>query len=477
VQTFATSQYSDVVSQVVAAAGMTADVDSTSQVFDYFMQADSDLGLVTELARRVGFDWWVDESTFSFKAPAAGATVSLSMATDIRSFSAKATGHGPDAATVDGWDRDQQELVTTTVQATSATESVKATSGLADLVSGRASAFGSATVVTAGLGAHTQSEATTIGTAMVNRTAACSVSVQGITDGNAAIKPGAVVSIADAGSVLSGSYPVTRVEHVYRPATGLITRFFSGDRQPATLVDTLGAGRATMPTHMHPGLAVGVVTNIDQSTGRVKVRYPGLSSNYETGWARVVAIGGGASRGGVFIPEVNDEVLVAFEGGDPRQPVVIGGLYGAKATFPTTTIADGTVQSRGLTSRLGHGVQMLDGTALAKQAIELSLAGGQHVMHMGKDKMTVTVPSGYEFSITAGESSIKIGTDGGITISAPKITLTGQEEVQASAAQISLSADSQLSMEGQGQASLKGAMVQIQAEGPLQAKGEPVMIN
>jgi uncharacterized protein involved in type VI secretion and phage assembly len=301
--------------------------------------------------------------------------------------------------------------------------------------------------------------------------------VQGITDGNASIKPGAVVSIADAGSVLSGSYPVTRVEHVFRPATGFITRFYSGDRQPATLLDTLGAGRAAMPTHLHPGLAVGVVTNIDQTTGRVKVRFPGLSNNYETGWARVVAIGGGTSRGGVFIPEVNDEVLVAFEGGDPRQPVVVGGLYGAKSTFPTTTIADGTVQSRGLTSRLGHGVQMLDGTDPGKQAIELSLAGGQHVMHMGKDKMTVTVPSGYEFSITAGESSIKIGTDGGITISAPKITLTGQESVQASGGQISLSADGQLSMEGQAQASLKGAMVQIQAEGPLQAKGEPVMIN
>jgi phage baseplate assembly protein gpV len=363
------------------------------------------------------------------------------------------------------------------VQSSAASAPVKATSGLADLVTGRTSAFGSATVVTAGLGAHTQSEATTIGTAMINRTAACSVSVQGITDGNAAIKPGAVVSITDAGSVLSGSYPVTRVEHVFRPATGFITRFYSGDRQPATLVDTLGAGRALMPTHLHPGLAVGVVTNIDQTTGRVKVRFPGLSNNYETGWARVVAIGGGTSRGGVFIPEVNDEVLVAFEGGDPRQPVVVGGLYGAKSTFPTTTIADGTVQSRGLTSRLGHGVQMLDGTAPEKQAIELALAGGQHVVHMGKDKMTVTVPSGYEFSITAGASSIKIGTDGGITISAPKITLTGQESVQASGGQISLSADGQLSMEGQAQASLKGAMVQIQAEGPLQAKGEPVMIN
>jgi uncharacterized protein involved in type VI secretion and phage assembly len=281
----------------------------------------------------------------------------------------------------------------------------------------------------------------------------------------------------DAGSVLSGTYPVTRVEHVYRPASGFTTRFYSGDRQPSSLIDTLGAARPAMPTHAHPGLVVGVVTNINSSTGQVKVRYPGLTAQYETGWARVLAVGGGNSRGAVFIPEVDDEVLVAFEGGDPRQPVVIGGLYGAKSVSPTTTITDGQVQNRGLTSRLGHGVQLFDGTDPAKQAIELSLAGNEHVIHMGKDKMTITVPSGYEFSIGAGDSSITIGTDGGITISAPKITLTGEQAIQGSAAQISLAADSTLSLEGQAQASMKGATVQIQAEGPLQAQGEPVMIN
>jgi uncharacterized protein involved in type VI secretion and phage assembly len=477
VQTFSTMTYSDVVTQLVGAAGMNAQVDSTQQVFDYFMQADSDLGIITELARRVGFDWWVDGADFSFKAPVAGATVSLSMTGDLLSFSAKATGHGPDSVTVDGWDRDQQELVSANATTENVRADITASSNLAGLVSGRTGAFGSAQVIVAGVGAHSQSEATTISAAMLTRAATSSVSAQGTTVGNAAIKPGVIVNISDAGATLTGTYPVTRVEHVFRPSTGFVTRFYSGDRRPAGLIDTLGAGRPLAPTHVHPGLVVGVVTNIDQPTGRVKVRYPGLSSDYETGWARVVAVGGGTSRGGVFIPEIQDEVLVAFEGGDPRQPVVIGGLYGAKSTFPTTTIADGTVQSRGLTSRLGHGVQLLDGTDPGTQAIELSLAGGQHIVHMGKDKMTVTVPSGYEFSIAAGGSSITIGTDGGITITAPKITLTGEQQIQASAAQISMSADSQLSLEGQMQAALKGATIQLQAEGPLQATGQPVMIN
>ncbi|HLI02450.1 MAG TPA: VgrG-related protein [Acidimicrobiales bacterium] len=486
VRTFSSLSYSDVVSQMAANAGLTPDIDSTGEVFPYFMQADSDLGLLTELARRVGFDWWIDGTTLHFKRPAPGKTVSLTWFGGLRSFTARVNGHAPDQAEVDGWDRDQQQQVTASVQATEANDAVKSTSPLAALAAKRSAAFGSATLRTAGIGATTQSEANSLGTALVNRSESCSVSAQGVADGNPAIMPGAVVSIADAGGTVSGGYPVTRVEHTYRPATGYVTRFACGDRHPSTLVDILGGGaggvgvgggRSNTPAHLHPGLAVGLVTNIDQSTGRVKVRYPGLTATYETGWARVVAAGGGKARGGVWVPEVNDEVLVAFEGGDPRQPVVIGGLYGAKSTLPPTAITDGAVQQRSLTSRLGHVIQLLDGTEPATQAIELTLAGGEHKLHMGKDKTTLSLPASYELSITAGETSITIGTDGGVTITAPKITLTGEQAVQATAAQVSLSADTELSLQGDVQAALKGGMVQIQSEGPLQAQGEPVMIN
>lgn len=482
VRTFSASSYSDVVQKIAAEAGLTAECDGTGEVFPYFMQADSDLGLVTELARRVGYDWWVEGTTLYFKRPAAGPTVRLRVPDDLRSFTARATGHAPDNVEVDGWDRDQQQQVVATTSASSASPAVKSTSGLATLAAGRSAAFGTATLRTAGIGAHTDSEATTLGGALADRSEACSVSAQGVTTGNGSIVLGAVVTVVDAGQTVSGGYPVTRVEHLFRPGTGYVTRFACGDRQPRTLVDVLGgggaaSGRSSTPAHLHPGLTVGVVTNIDPETGRVKVRYPGLTSTYETGWARVVAAGGGRSRGGVWVPEVNDEVLVAFEGGDPRQPVVIGGLYGAKSTLPPTTIQDGAVQQRSLTSRLGHVIQLLDGTAPEAQAIELTLAGGEHKLHMGKDKTTLTLPAGYEFSITAGATSIKIDTEGGVTISAPKITLTGEQAVQASAPQVSLSADAQLSLQGDAQASLKGAMVQIQSEGPLQAQGEPVMIN
>ena len=65
--------------------------------------------------------------------------------------------------------------------------------------------------------------------------------------------------------------------------------------------------------------------------------------------------------GSVMIPEVGDEVLVGFEHGDPRQPIILGGLFGNKSTIPDWTVKDGKVSSRRFTSRLGHVWELSDG--------------------------------------------------------------------------------------------------------------------
>jgi phage protein D len=204
VQTFAQMSYSDVVTQLAGQAGLTPSVESTGETFDYFMQADTGLGMLSELARRVGFDWWVDDTTLYFKKPAAGATVKLAMPGDLRSLTVKATGHSPDTFVVEGWDRTQQELVTATAPASSADAATLARSGLADQARDRSARFGTGTFTVTGLGAHTAAEAKTVGEALATRAAAAAVSIQGLTDGNAAIVPGAVVDISGAGRSVSG---------------------------------------------------------------------------------------------------------------------------------------------------------------------------------------------------------------------------------------------------------------------------------
>ncbi len=77
------------------------------------------------------------------------------------------------------------------------------------------------------------------------------------------------------------------------------------------------------------GFMIGIVTNCDdpKDSGRVKVKFPALSDDKESDWARVVSVGGGHTRGFQWIPDMNDEVLVGFEQGDIHHPYIIGGLW------------------------------------------------------------------------------------------------------------------------------------------------------
>jgi phage protein D/phage baseplate assembly protein gpV len=476
VKSYLSMRYSEVVRTLATSAGLKPQIDSTDATVDYLLQADSDLGLLTELARRVGFDWWVEGLNLNFKKPTAGGTITLSLGNDLLSFSARASGHHPDEVTVDGWDRGQQQQVTVT--ASQQSPGVAASSEVADLANGTARAYGSATLLTAGVAARNQAEAQALSQAIYDRGRACAVTARGTAPGNGRIGLSQTVKIADAGP-LSGTYPVTSVEHIFRPAVGYVTRFRSGDRRPTSLVDTLSGAAQAGPAHHHPGVSVGIVTNVNDETksGMVRVRYPGVNTNEETGWARLVAIGGGSSRGMVFVPEVNDEVLVAFEGGDPRQPVVIGGLYSSRAKIPENPVNDGKVENRAFTSRLGHVITLLDGDEDAKQAIELQLTGKQHTIHLGKDQLNVAVPAGTPVNVTAGESKITIGKDGAMNLEASNITIKATEQLQLQAPTVKVTGETQLSLESQASASLKGAQLQVQGEGPVTIGGATVAIN
>ncbi len=86
------------------------------------------------------------------------------------------------------------------------------------------------------------------------------------------------------------------------------------------------------------GVTVAVVTDDRDPEGlcRVKVRCPRLGANGEGGWAPVVVPMAGDRRGAFFVPQVGDEVLVAFEQGDPRAPYVLGALWDGSAPPPST---------------------------------------------------------------------------------------------------------------------------------------------
>ncbi|MEV4319031.1 phage baseplate assembly protein V [Actinocrispum sp. NPDC049592] len=154
-----------------------------------------------------------------------------------------------------------------------------------------------------------------------------------------------------------------------------------------------------------------VVENSGDDEGRVKVKFPWFDDSTVTDWIRVSQLYAGNGYGSVFVPEVNDEVLVAFIHGDMRFPIVLGGLYNG-VDKPPTARKDGQDQK---IIRTKHGHEVLLDDTQDKAAVRIKSAAG-HLLEMDDQ--------GKEIRITAAEGAgITITAKGDVTVKAPKVTI------------------------------------------------------
>ena len=146
---------------------------------------------------------------------------------------------------------------------------------------------------------------------------------------------------------------------------------------------------------MTAGVTIGIVTDnndTEQKYGHVKVKLPylgkdGSGQEIESTWARLATIGAGNQRGVMFMPEVNDEVLVAFEHGDIRRPYVIGSLWNGTDAPPLDVADRDTKDKRIIVSRTGHKLTFFDGQEPNKSNVSIVLGDGTTKLHLGKDKV------------------------------------------------------------------------------------------
>lgn len=193
------------------------------------------------------------------------------------------------------------------------------------------------------------------------------------------------------------------------------------------------------------GVVVGIVTNNQDpdGLGRVKVRFPWLSDEDESHWARVLTPMAGNNRGLYLLPEVDDEVLVAFQHGDIRFPYVLGALWNGKDKPPADN-ADGKNNLRTLKSRSGHIIRLDDSDGAEK--IEII------------DKSTKN-----SIVIDTAANTITIAADADITIKASsgKLTLEGKGIAIKSQAEVTIEASQNLDLKANSQLNIKGSVVNI----------------
>ena len=181
------------------------------------------------------------------------------------------------------------------------------------------------------------------------------------------------------------------------------------------------------------GVFLAKVENIadPQGLSRVQVRLPGCANvDNQDGliWARVVCPFAGANRGTFFLPDVGDEVLVAFLSGMPEYPYVLGGLWSNSAPAPAS-IDGSTNRLKVIRSR--NGVQLTLDDSDGQERFIVETPGGQ--------KLTLKDGPGSVVIEDSNGNSIKLETTG-ITIDTPSKVAVHASQVDVSAGMVKVDA-------------------------------------
>ena len=172
------------------------------------------------------------------------------------------------------------------------------------------------------------------------------------------------------------------------------------------------------------GVVIAMVTNNQDpdGLGRVKLNFPWLAEDQESDWARVLTPMAGQDRGLYFLHEVEDEVLVAFEHGDLRRPIVLGGLWNGVDTTPEAN-DDGENNQRLIKSRSGHEIRLNDKSG--EEKIEIIDSSGKQTIVIDAAEDTITITANADITI---ESS-----SGKLVLSANGIEMNSQAEIKMEA--------------------------------------------
>ncbi len=155
------------------------------------------------------------------------------------------------------------------------------------------------------------------------------------------------------------------------------------------------------------GAVIGIVTNNQDpdGDGRVRVTFPWLSPDDEGHWARIATPMAGKEFGLYCLPEVEDEVLVAFDRGDVRFPYVVGALWNGKQPPPLTN-DDGKNNLRVIKSRSGHVIRLNDEDG--KETIEIVDTSEKNKIVIDTGKNTITVSADKDIVLQAPQGTIKL---------------------------------------------------------------------
>jgi uncharacterized protein involved in type VI secretion and phage assembly len=189
-----------------------------------------------------------------------------------------------------------------------------------------------------------------------------------------------------------------------------------------------------------------VINNLDPtSQARVQIQIPWLPG-YEP-WARLAVLMAGMGRGTFFVPQIGDEVLVAFSHGDIREPYVIGCLWNGTDRPPALLPTD-PVNKRVIRTTVGHEIEFDD--LLQKITITSST---QQVIEID--------PLEIKISTTAGTASISLDAAGSMTLQAAVSLTLKAPQLKIEGGVLDLKGAASATLNGGAACNIQGALVKI----------------
>jgi phage protein D/phage baseplate assembly protein gpV len=458
--------YGDVATEILSSAGLNPSVGSTGKTQDHVIQGNvTDLEFLYELAHRTGFDMDIDDADVSFKEPAtandapSGGTGKstnprqLVWGHNLLEFRARvsAVAQVPDVKVL-GWDVKKKQGVIGKARAKTDSASLDLTpKKLASLVGGTTMYVTDRPVVD-------QAAADDLADAYADQVASAAFEATAVAIGSPMLKAGVSVSVNKVDKNLVGDWVISSAKHEFGGGAYRTHLEFTG-RQDRSL-HGLVSGGLSVPANRNRiyGVVVGLVTdNKDpDDNGRVKVKYPWLGDDAVSYWARIARPSAGKDYGFVWIPEVDEEVVVAFEHGDINFPLVVGSLWNGKDKMPSKTVSgaseDGKITRHALISPGGHQIVFYDKDDDA--GIQITTKDKKYRIVLGaSEKKMVIYAEGDVRMETKGKLDMKVDKDFTLAVNGA-ITIDGKKSVD-------IKASSSMNIQSQSTVAVKGSKVGI----------------
>ncbi|MBP0040978.1 MAG: VgrG-related protein [Roseofilum sp. SBFL] len=427
---------SDIVRKIATEMGIQGGhIDDSGKTHPYvFQENQTNMEFLRERAARIGFELFVQNGKLHFRSPTESEVLQLAWLTEVESFRVRVTSSEKvDAVEVRSWDYRYKKPIVAKVDRHNLITNVEGKGeGIVDTSDTNDSSiyfiedsFGSnlpsPRLIVVDKPVASPDEADRMAQAIYDELGGEFIYADAHANGNPLIQVGKVIELTQMGRY-SGRYYVTETRHLYYQ--GIYTTEFSvRGLRGGSIFDILSP-----QSRLRPGqtLMVGIVThNRDpEGLGRVRVKFPTLNpepdgSAHASQWARVVSVGGGKHRGFDCLPEINDEVLVAFEHGDVHRPYIIGGLWNGQDKPPepvNRTISDrGKVRLRTFKTPSGHTLQFVEEDQYAsRDGIYLRSSAGHEIELNDSDRaLEITTNGQNKIRFDDRNQRIEIQTRGG----------------------------------------------------------------